>query len=82
MDLLHRFSRGQVKGQATESAQATHVLVQKDEYVFPLLLQERTVELPAAAAFSPLGKQELLKFLYHCGHLLFELAGPQNGRGN
>jgi hypothetical protein len=27
--------------------------------------------LPAAAAFSPLGKQELLNLLYHCGHLLF-----------
>jgi hypothetical protein len=64
------------------SAQTGHLLVHQDEYVFPLLLQQRTVELASAPASSPFGKQELLKLLYHCGHLLIELLGPHNGRGN
>jgi hypothetical protein len=50
---------------ARRSAQAAHLLVHQDEYVFPLLLQQRTVELAPAPAPSPFWKQELLKFLYH-----------------
>jgi hypothetical protein len=66
-------------GTAGGSAQATYLLVYQDEYVFPLLLQQWTVDLPwVAASYSP-GKQELLKFLYHWDHLLSNCVAREMG---
>lgn len=75
--VLHRISCERLR-----SAHAAHLLVHQCEHVLALLLQQGAVEVAPAAASRGYTEEKSLELLYHVGHLLRGLAGPQTGRDN